>query len=310
MKKGEEKEVFMADMRDQYVRFDWAIKRLLRQKANFSVLEGFLTVLLGEKVTIVEILESEGNQQYAEDKYNRVDIKAKNSKGEIIIVEVQNTRELYFLERILYGVSKAVTEHIDLGDDYDKVKKVYSVSILYFDLGQGNDYLYHGQTHFIGVHTGDRLKVSMKEQKAITFRSPSEIYPEYFLIRVNEFDKVAVTPLEEWVKYLKTGIISPDTQTPGLAEARERLRYYNMTTAERQAYDKHIDAIRFQNDILNTAKWEGLMEGRLEGRMEGREEGKREKQQEIARNLKANGVPIDIIVKSTGLSAEEITALS
>ena len=141
MKKGEEKEVFMADMRDQYVRFDWAIKRLLRQKANFSVLEGFLTVLLGEKVTIVEILESEGNQQYAEDKYNRVDIKAKNSKGEIIIVEVQNTRELYFLERILYGVSKAVTEHIDLGDDYDKVKKVYSVSILYFDLGQGNDYL-------------------------------------------------------------------------------------------------------------------------------------------------------------------------
>ena len=146
----------------------------------------------------------------------------------------------------------------------------------------------------------------MKEQKAITFRSPSEIYPEYFLIRVNEFDKVAVTPLEEWVKYLKTGIISPDTQTPGLAEARERLRYYNMTTAERQAYDKHIDAIRFQNDILNTAKWEGLMEGR----MEGREEGKREKQQEIARNLKANGVPIDIIVKSTGLSAEEITALS
>ena len=277
MKKGEEKEVFMADMRDQYVRFDWAIKRLLRQKANFSVLEGFLTVLLGEKVTIVEILESEGNQQYAEDKYNRVDIKAKNSKGEIIIVEVQNTRELYFLERILYGVSKAV-----------------------------NDYLYHGQTHFIGVHTGDRLKVSMKEQKAITFRSPSEIYPEYFLIRVNEFDKVAVTPLEEWVKYLKTGIISPDTQTPGLAEARERLRYYNMTTAERQAYDKHIDAIRFQNDILNTAKWEGLMEGR----MEGREEGKREKQQEIARHLKANGVPIDIIVKSTGLSAEEITALS
>ena len=304
--KKEEKEVYMAALRDKYIHFDWAIKRLLRQKANFGVLEGFLTVLLGEKVTIVEILESESNQLSAEDKFNRVDIKAKNSKGEIIIVEVQNTRELYYLERILYGVSKAVTEHIDLGDDYDKVKKVYSISILYFDIGKGNDYLYHGQTHFIGVHTGDRLKVSMKEQKAITFRSPSEIYPEYFLIRVNEFDKVAVTPLEEWVKYLKTGIISPDTQTPGLAEARERLRYYNMTTAERQAYDKHIDAIRFQNDILNTAKWEGLMEGR----MEGREEGKREKQQEIARNLKANGVPIDIIVKSTGLSAEEITALS
>ena len=95
------------------IRFDWASKRLLRQKANFSVLEGFLTVLLNEKVTILEILESEGNQQFAEDKFNRVDIKARNSKDEIIIVEIQNTRELYYLERILYGVAKAITEHID-----------------------------------------------------------------------------------------------------------------------------------------------------------------------------------------------------
>ena len=99
-------------MEDNYIRFDWAIKRLLRQKANFGVLEGLLTVLLDEKVEIIELLESESNQQTFDDKFNRVDIKAKNSKGEIIIVEVQNTRELTFLERILYGVAKAITEHI------------------------------------------------------------------------------------------------------------------------------------------------------------------------------------------------------
>ena len=52
----------MEELQDKYVRFDWAIKRLLRQKANFDVLEGFLTVFLGEKVTILEILESESNQ--------------------------------------------------------------------------------------------------------------------------------------------------------------------------------------------------------------------------------------------------------
>ena len=94
----------MDEVRDKCIRFDWAIKRLLRQKANFDVLEGFLTVFIGEKITIVEILESEGNQSRSDDKFNRVDIKAKNDKGEIIIIEVQNTRELYFLERILYGV--------------------------------------------------------------------------------------------------------------------------------------------------------------------------------------------------------------
>ena len=125
---------FMKEMQDRYIRFDWAIKRLLRQKANFDVLEGFLTVFLGEKITIMELLESESNQLSADDKFNRVDIKAMNSKGEIIIIEVQNTRELYYLERILYGVAKAITEHVHLGDSYAQVKKVYSISILYFDI--------------------------------------------------------------------------------------------------------------------------------------------------------------------------------
>ena len=146
------------EQQDRYIRFDWAVKRLLRQKANFDVLEGFLTVLLGEEVKIIELLESESNQQSVDDKFNRVDIKAKNSKDEIIIVEIQNTRELYYLERILYGVAKAITEHISLGERYYEVKKIYSISILYFDIGKGNDYLYHGQNSFTGVHTGDRLK--------------------------------------------------------------------------------------------------------------------------------------------------------
>ena len=146
--------------KDKYVRFDWAAKRMLRNKANFGVLEGLITVLLNEQVHIDEILESEGNQDTFDDKFNRVDVKAKNSKGEIILVEIQLTRELYYLERILYGVAKSITEHIQLGDKYDKVKKVYSISILYFDLGKGADYLYHGQTTFTGVHTGDTLQIT------------------------------------------------------------------------------------------------------------------------------------------------------
>ena len=76
------------EVNNKYIRFDWAVKRMLRDKANFAVLEGLVTVLLGEKITISEILESEGNQETETDKFNRVDIKARNSKGEIIIVEV------------------------------------------------------------------------------------------------------------------------------------------------------------------------------------------------------------------------------
>ncbi len=295
----------MEELQDKYVRFDWAIKRLLRQKANFDVLEGFLTVFLGEKVTILEILESESNQLSAEDKFNRVDIKARNSKDEIIIIEIQNTRELYYLERILYGVAKAITEHISLGETYYKVKKIYSISVLYFDIGKGNDYLYYSQNHFVGVHTGDHLQVNVKERDAIVSRMPAEIFPEYVLIRVNEFDKVAVTPLEEWMKYLKDGTIRPDTTAPGLSEAREKLKYFSMPPKERMAYDEYLSAVMIQNDVLDSAKLEGKIEGRAEGRAEGRDE----ERFSIARNMKQLGIPVDVIVKSTGLTSGEIETL-
>lgn len=263
----------MAGLKDRYIRFDWAIKRLLRQKANFDVLDGFLTVFLNQKVKVIEILESESNQQDATDKFNCVDIKAKDEKGDIIIVEVQNTTELYYLERILYGVAKAITEHIDLGNSYKEVKKIYSISILYFDLGKGSDYLYVGQNNFVGVHTKDQLQVNAKERGTIVKKSPSDIFPEYILVRVNEFNKVAVTPLEEWIEYLKNGEIRPDTQAPGLQEARKKLQYYSMNDADRLAYDKHIDSVMIQNDVLESARDEGLAQGMAQGMAQGIEKG-------------------------------------
>ena len=302
---------------NQYIRFDWAAKRILRDKANFGVLEGLVTVLLNEEIRIIEILESEGNQETADDKFNRVDIKARNSKDEIIIVEIQLTRELYYLERILYGVAKAITEHISLGDKYDKVKKIYSINILYFDLGKGADYLYHGQTVFRGVHTNDTLVINTKESDVIRMKAPSEIFPEYFIIRVNEFNKVATTPLEEWLDYLKNGHIKDDTTAPGLNEAKRKLQYMAMTRQEKLAYDRHIDAIMIQNDVIDTAKLEGLVEGRTLGRAEGRAEGLAEGRSEglveaniaHAKSLKAHGISNDIIADVTGLSVEEITRL-
>ena len=294
--------------------------RLLRQKANFGVLNGFLTVMLREEVNILEILESESNQESADDKFNRVDIKARNSKGEIIIVEIQNTREVHYLERILYGVAKAITEHISLGEGYQKVKKVYSISILYFDLGVGSDYIYHGQNHFIGVHTGDRLRINTRDRDAVVTRLPAEIFPEYILVRVNEFDKVATTPLDEWITYLKDGTIRPDTTAPGLREAREKLKYYSMSTQERHAYDKHLDTIMIQNDVIDTAKWEGRMEGLAEGKAEGLAESeakglaegearKVEALRQAAANMKRMGMGAADIAKCTGLPVEVIEKL-
>ena len=297
------------EVSNKYIRFDWAVKRMLRDKANFAVLEGLITVLTGEKVTIAEILECEGNQESAVDKFNRVDIKAKNEHGDIIIVEVQLTRQLYYLRRMLYGVSKAITEHIEIGNKYDKVKKVYSINILYFDLGQGSDYLYHGKTVFTGVHTGDQLRVNTREADEIKMTVPEDVFPEYYIVRVNEFNDVARTPIEEWLDYLKNNRIKDDTSTPGLKEARQRLLYMTMTDAERKAYDAHMDDIMVQNDVLDTAKMEGRAEGRIEGRAEGRVEGRTEEKIEMAKKMKAMGMAIETISQISSLTAEQIEQL-
>ena len=291
----------MTEWKDRYIRFDWAIKRLLRQKANFDVLEGFLTVFIGEPITIVEILESEGNQLHEYDKYNRVDIKARNSKGEIILIEVQNSREADYLERILYGVAKAITEHIAIGRPYREVKKVYSISILYFDLGKGTDYLYHGQNRFVGVHTHDSLQITRKEQDALVGRKPEEIFPEYILIRVNEFNQVALSPMEEWMAYLKEGIIRPDTTAPGLSEARQKLQYYAMSEGERRAYEEHLNAIVIHDDVISTAK--------REGRWEGLAEGRAKEKMEMAKRMKEMGMEIAAIHQISGLSVQQIEQL-
>ncbi len=291
---------------NEFIRFDWAIKHMLREKSNFEILEGFISVLLGEDVKIKEILESESNQDNDIDKFNRVDIKATNSKGHIIIVEVQLTNQYHYLQRILYGTCKTITEHIKLGEKYDKVKKVYSISLLYCNFGEGDDYIYHGTTNFKGMHTGNDLIVRTKEDGVIVPRLPREVFPEYYILRINEFDKLPATPMDEWMDYLKTGMVKEDTRTPGLQQVREKLKVLTMTQAERQAYFRHLDNLMQDNDAYDTAVSEGHAKGLEEGRAEGRAEGRTEERQESIRIMLSFGIPAEQIAEKYGISVEEV----
>ena len=293
---------------ENLIRFDWAMKRLLRDKSNFVVLEGFLSVLLGEKITIDRFLESESNQEDANDKFNRADILAIDSKERFIIIEVQNNRELSYFHRMLYGVSKTVSEYINLGEDYDKVRKVYSINIVY-ELGQGKDYVYHGRNEFRGIHDGDQLQLSRRQQEIFKCKYASDIFPEYYVLKVNDFNKVAKTPLDEWMSFLKTGRIEATATAQGLPEARERLRVDAMPEAERRAYIRGVEAEVYQRSVLFSSWDDGRQEGLKEGIEQGRAEGLKEATIEMARNLKQLGVPIETIVKSSGLTEEEIAQL-
>ena len=247
-----------------YIRFDWAMKRLLRNKANFSVLEGLLTTLLGEKITIRDLLESESNQEEEFDKYNRVDMLAVNSRGELILIEVQNNNEYAYFQRMLFGVSKLVTEYINRGEGYENVRKVYSVNIVYFSLGHGKDFVYHGKTEFVGIHEGDVLELSPFQKQTFKVDKVSQLYPEYYILKVNDFNRVAKTPLEEWIYYLNTGEVPEGATAPGLETVKEQLQLDRMSQDELKAYYRHLDNIVILRDNIQTERAEGRAEGRAE----------------------------------------------
>ena len=146
---------------------------------------------------------------------------------------------------------------------------------------------------FTGVHTNDRLEVNTKEADELRMRVPEDIFPEYYIIRVNEFNSVATTPIEEWLDYLKNNRIKDDTSTPGLKEARQKLLYLTMSDKERRAYDEHMDDIMVQNDVLDTAEEKGVIKGIML----------------TAKNLKSMGFSIADIMNATGLSEDDIKKL-
>ena len=282
-----------------YIRFDWAMKRLLRNKANFAVLEGFLTTLLNRKIVIRKLLESESNQEEEFDKYNRVDILAEDCDGELILIEVQNNNEYAYFQRMLFGVSKLVTEYINRGEGYDNVRKVYSINIVYFSLGHGKDTVYHGKTEFVGMHDGDILELSPFQRQTFKVDKVSQLYPEYYILKVNDFNRIAKSPLEEWIYYLNTAT------APGLTEARERLKLDKMTKSELEAYYRHLDNVVILRDNIYTERAEGLAEGLAEGI----EKGIIEEKLRNAKTMKEMGLSADTISKVTGLKLSDIEKL-
>jgi len=208
-----------------------------------------------------------------------------------------------YFQRMLYASSKVITEYIAAGEKYAEVKKVYSVNILYFDLGQGDDYLYKGETNFRGLRNNDRLRLSPTQVRTFGKEYPSDLYPEYYLIKVNNFDDVAKNSMEEWVYYLKNSELPPVTITAkGLDKVKERFKYDKMDATQKRDYDQYLESLRVSDSAIETAKYEAKEEGREEGREQGREEGR----MEAIVNSYKEGLEIPTIAKIFSVSEEEV----
>lgn len=275
------------------------IKRLLRNKADTVVLEGFLSVLLEHQIHITKILESEGNQEEQTQKFNRVDVLVEDETKAKYIIEVQNDHEIDFFQRMLFGTSKIISDYAKLGEEYSKITKVYSINIVYFGLGQGSGYIYKGDTVFYNLFDkNDILLLTPRQQELYQSKAVSNIFPEYYLLKVNNFDEYAISPLQQWVSVLKTGDIPVEFTAQGLPEARELLNYNKLSDEEKKAYRRYLEDMGYAKSMLLSSRDAGFVKGR--------EEGEKNAKFDIARNAKAMGMAVEDIAKLTGLSMDEV----
>lgn len=292
-------------MNKRLIRFDWAVKKLLRNKANFGILEGFLSELLFDDIKIKKILESEGNQQTEDDKFNRVDILTQNSKNELVIVEIQNTYEIDYFHRMAYGASKALTENLALGDAYSEIKKVISIHIVYFDLGQGQDYVYKGSTVFKGMHEKDTLTLSARQQTTFLKENVCDIFPEYYIIKVNKFNDVAKDSLDEWVYFFKNSEVKDSFKAKGLKEAGDVLDIMRLPPPEQYSYNRYLEYLHYKASEILSLKSEAEERVRADERVKAAQD----RNVAIAEKGIAKGFDNQTISELTDLSLDEIQAV-
>ena len=187
------------------------------------------------------------------------------------------------------------------------------MNIVYFSLGQGDDYIYQGRLDFRSLHLDDKLGLSINQRKLFNIQEVYEIFPEYYVIKVNNFNDVAKDTLDEWIYFLKKSQIKEEFTAQGLAEAKENLLVDSLSEEERANYLRFMENRRYEISLIESSRSEGRLEGLEEGMekgiQEGMEQGKQQEKINIARILKQQGTDLETITAATGLTREEIEKL-
>jgi hypothetical protein len=82
--------------------------------------------------------------------------------------------------------------------------------------------------------------------------SVEEVFPEYYILKVNKFDDVARDGLDQWVYFLKNGSIKPSFTGKGLKEAQNALDVTEAFDSERRAYESYVDAQRIDIGVAQS----------------------------------------------------------
>ena len=264
---------------------DFGFKKIFGEEASKPLLLDFLNSLLPQQTKII-YLSFKNTEQLGQTEFDRkaiYDIYCENENGEKFIVELQKAKQNYFKERTIYYSTFPIREQAEKGEWNYNLKAVYCVGILDFTF---DDYDNEAEKNEV-VHT-----IKLKNQNGkIFYDKLTYIYLEMPNFKHSEAD--LKTRLDKWLYFIKhledfqtiPAIFSDEVFT----QAFEKAELARFDQTELDSYENSLKSYRDLKGVIDTAFDEGKIE--------------------VARNLKALGIDIEIISKSTGLTKEEVNKL-
>lgn len=278
-------------MKSRYINpfTDFGFKKLFGEEASKPMLIDFLNALLPQanKIINLNFKNTEQLGQTDTDRKAIYDIYCENESGEKFIVELQKAKQNYFKERTIYYSTFPIREQAEKGEWNYNLKAVYCIGILDFTF---DDYENEPEKSEV-VHT-----IKLKNQNGkIFYNKLTYIYLE--MPNFNKLENGLNSRLDKWLYFIKhledfqtiPTIFSDEIFT----QAFEKAELAKFGQAELDSYEQSLKIYRDLKGVIDTAF----------------DDGKMERSKEIAKALKQNGVLIDIIIKSTGLTKEEIEKL-
>ena len=286
---------------ENLIHFEWALKKVLKEKTNYTIIEGFLSELLKSDITILQIDNNEKIHEKVQRKFNCINILAQSFKDGVILIELQVDSELDYYHKLLYGVKKSFSERFKLSEHFKKINKVYSINVFNFKFGEGSDYLYHGKTAYRGVYSNDTLVLNTNQFKNYKAPPVFKIFPEYYIIRLDAFNTLVKNELDEWIFFLKNTKIEPHFNAKGLDLVKQKMTLDQLSATERISYNSYWENRRFQKNIFETARFEGDIKTRIENKTPGKIE--------IFKDLVRIGMKDENIVNAIRFTSDEVGLL-
>ena len=296
---------------------DYVFKRVFAYKGNEDVLADFLESILNVKIEKLEVKNPEMMKNSREEKLGVLDIKVE-TKENIIDLEMQVEDEENIEEREATYMGKLLSEQLEVGDEYKKLKKSVVIFITNFNKYETNTYHNIAKMRFEKINKDEYVDMGYKEEEQIGNK-----YIEFHVIELPKFIKKnpgVEKRLEQWLWLIvgrKEKVEMAVKENKNVKKADKVLERISKDPKERERYEailkaefnQRISNQKFMDKGIIEGEARGKIIGREEGMKEGRKEGEKQKQIEIAKKMLNKNKPIEEIMEFTGLTKEETNEL-